>query len=100
VETNATKQLARQRGLAYFEYAKKYLDRNDLMNARSAAEEGLMLTCGPFYLAVRDQLEDILDAIRTRIARQRSVEFGQSAHVDWPETTLTPAKTSRQTLSR
>lgn len=82
METNPTKQLARQRGLVYLEYARSYLNREDLLNARSAAEEGLILTCGPFYLAVRDQLEDLLEVIKTRTVRQVRLDFGHSKQLN------------------
>ncbi len=63
--TDATRQLAKARGLAYLEYAKKYFEQGDRNNAESAVREGLRLTAGPFYLAVRDQLEEFLALVRT-----------------------------------
>jgi hypothetical protein len=57
------KETARTRGELYLEYAKGYLARQEFRNADMSAAEGLCLSVGPFYLAVRDQLEDIRVAI-------------------------------------
>ena len=55
------KQFAVQRGELYLGYARKYLSAGDSNNARSTAEEGLRLVSGPFYVAVRDRLQDFID---------------------------------------
>jgi hypothetical protein len=59
----AVKELAKLRGEAYLEDAKKYLSRRDYRNARATAVEGKRLCAGPFYLAVRDRLDDLMSAL-------------------------------------
>jgi hypothetical protein len=54
---------ARSRGVLYLDYAKQYLSRGDRDNALATAQEGLRLASGPFYLAVRDQPQDLLDEL-------------------------------------
>jgi hypothetical protein len=56
----ARKELAKRRGEVYPECAKKAFNPGNLADAYAYAEEGVMLSSGPFYLAVRDQLEDLL----------------------------------------
>jgi hypothetical protein len=56
----AMKELARDRGEIYLEYAQRSFNSGDSRNARSYREEGLQLTVGPFYLCVQDQLSDLL----------------------------------------
>ena len=53
----AIKEMARDRGEIYLEYAQRSYDSGDLLNASSYCEEGLALSTGPFYLCVRDQLQ-------------------------------------------
>ena len=55
----ARKGLSKCRGEVYLEYAQSAFDRGDLSNAHSYAEEGLLRSSGPFYLAVHDQLDDL-----------------------------------------
>ena len=59
----ATKEMARDRGEIYLEYAQRSFDSGDPLNARSYCEEGIRLSMGPFYLCVRDQLYDLLTKI-------------------------------------
>ena len=55
---------ARSHGQNYFQMAKNYRDANDLLNAVSCCLEGLALTFGISRpLAVRDQLQDLLDSL-------------------------------------
>ena len=55
---------ARSHGQNYFQLAKNYRDSNDLLNAVSCCLEGLVLTFGISRpLAVRDQLQDLLDSL-------------------------------------
>ena len=42
--------------------AKSYLSWRDYRNAEATALEGKRLCAGPFYLAVRDRLDDLLSA--------------------------------------
>jgi hypothetical protein len=57
-------QLARENGRRYLQLAKSYVQRGDLENAVSCCLEGLWGTLGVSRpLAIRDQLQDILDAI-------------------------------------
>jgi hypothetical protein len=56
----AVKEMAKTRGEAYLEYAKKYFSRGDLRNAKATAIEGRRLCQGPFYLAVQDELDDLI----------------------------------------
>src|SRR5579862_2133417 len=56
--------LAKQRGQNYLELVQSYRARNDLPNAVSCCLEGLEVTYGVSRpLAVRDQLNDLLDAL-------------------------------------
>jgi len=57
---SAVKEMAKTRGEAYLEYAKKYFSRGDLRNAKATAIEGRRLCRGPFYLAVQDELDDLI----------------------------------------
>jgi hypothetical protein len=66
MSTTAAKNVAAEYGRVYLEYARKYLEEGDLRNARSTAEEGIRLTCGSFYIAVRDQLDELLEMIEAR----------------------------------
>lgn len=55
---------ARSYGETYLHLAKTYRDSNDLLNAVSCCLEGLALTFGTSRpLAVRDQLQDLLDGL-------------------------------------
>src|SRR5215467_3486298 len=55
---------ARSCGQNYFQLAKSYRDANDILNAVSCCLEGLALTFGISRpLAVRDQLQDLLDSL-------------------------------------
>ena len=63
-EMDGRKTLAAQRGQIYLDFARRYLEKDDTPNAISHAEEGLRLTAGPFYIAVRDQLQDFLESAR------------------------------------
>ena len=55
---------ARSYGQNYFQLAKTYRDGNDVLNAVSCCLEGLVLTFGISRpLAVRDQLQDLLDSL-------------------------------------
>ena len=55
---------ARSYGQNYFQLAKTYRDANDVLNAVSCCLEGLALTFGISRpLAVRDQLQDLLDSL-------------------------------------
>ena len=55
---------ARSYGQNYFQLAKTYRDANDVLNAVSCCLEGLALTFGVSRpLAVRDQLQDLLDGL-------------------------------------
>jgi hypothetical protein len=60
---NGMKELATMRGEVHLETVKNYLSRGDLRNANATAIEGKRLCRGPFYLAVQDQLEDLIRAI-------------------------------------
>lgn len=60
----ARKKLARDRGELYLEYGLRSDENGDLANARSYCEEGLELNNGPFYLCVREQLEDLLMKVK------------------------------------
>ena len=62
-EASARKAFARHRGELYLEAAEKYRAVGDETNAHAAATEGLRLTAGPFYLAVRDELQDFLSTV-------------------------------------
>jgi hypothetical protein len=62
-EVNARKTLARQRGEIYLEVAERYRAAGDEANAHATAIEGLRLAAGPFYLAVRDKLQDFLSTV-------------------------------------
>jgi len=59
----AVKEMATMRGETYLELAKSYLSRRDYRNAKATALEGKQLSAGPFYLAVRDRLDDVLSGI-------------------------------------
>ena len=55
---------ARSHGQNYLQLANNYRDTNDLLNAVSCCLEGLTLTFGISRpLAVRDQLQDLLDSL-------------------------------------
>ena len=56
------KEMAKTRGETHLELAKSYLSRRDYRNAKATALEGKRLCAGPFYLAVRDRLDDLLSA--------------------------------------
>jgi hypothetical protein len=56
----AVKEMAKTRGETYLEYAKRYLVRRDFPNAKATATEGKRLCRGPFYLAVQEQLDDLI----------------------------------------
>src|ERR1700694_417812 len=57
-------QRARNNGQTYLQLAKSYVERGDRDNAVSCCLEGLCLTLGfSRPLAVRDQLQDVLDVI-------------------------------------
>ena len=58
----AVKEMAKMRGETYLAFAKSYLSRRDYRNAKATALEGKRLCAGPFYLAVRDRLDDLLSA--------------------------------------
>jgi hypothetical protein len=59
-----TEHLARENGRLYLQLAKSYAQRGDLQNAVSCCLEGLCMTLGVSRpLAIRDQLQDMLDAI-------------------------------------
>jgi hypothetical protein len=58
----AVKEMAKTRGETHLELAKSYLSRRDYRNAKATALEGKRLCAGPFYLAVRDRLDDLLSA--------------------------------------
>ena len=62
-EGRARKTLARQRGEIYLEVAETYRAASDEANAHATATEGLRLAAGPFYLAVRDKLQDFLSTV-------------------------------------
>jgi hypothetical protein len=64
IATDSRKELAATRGRIYLDYAKKYQESGDLRNAMSSAEEGIRLTSGPFYIAVRDELHDFVDMLK------------------------------------
>jgi hypothetical protein len=51
------REICRDRGEFYLGEARRYLHRGDRRNALSAVNEGLRSSMGPFYLAVRDELE-------------------------------------------
>lgn len=55
----AEKQLAKERGEAHLLYAKVALKHGDTKNAYHYVEEGLFCCAGPFYLRVRDELNDL-----------------------------------------
>jgi Tfp pilus assembly protein PilF len=55
----ARKDLARERGELYLDFAHRYFTQGDTKNALSTIEEGIRLTAGPFYLAVADRLSDL-----------------------------------------
>ena len=56
----AVKEMAETRGETCLEYAKNYLSRRNLRNAKATAIEGRRLCRGPFYLAVQDELDDLI----------------------------------------
>ena len=60
----AVKDMAKLRGELYLAEALKYEALADFSNAQAAAIEGLRLCMGPFYLACRDQLQDLLERIK------------------------------------
>ena len=66
------RQLAIHRGELYLEDARKYLAAGDCRNAYSTAEEGLRLVSRPFYVAVRDQLQGLIDQVKGSVARTRA----------------------------
>jgi hypothetical protein len=57
---SAVKEMAETRGETCLEYAKNYLSRRNLRNAKATAIEGRRLCRGPFYLAVQDELDDLI----------------------------------------
>lgn len=61
------KDLARTRGTLYFEYARKYQQKGDYRNALTTAQEGARLAAGPFYLAVQEQLRDLIHQLNQQI---------------------------------
>jgi hypothetical protein len=81
--SRAIKSMAKTRGELYFEEALKYEALGDYLNAQATAVEGLRLCMGPFYLAVRDQLQDLLDRVKPWTAfviTQYGVQAIQCAH--------------------
>jgi hypothetical protein len=58
------KKLATEWGHVYLEWATKCLKAGDTKRARRIAEDGTRRTIGPFYIAVRDQLDDLLELIQ------------------------------------
>jgi hypothetical protein len=60
-----SKQNASFCGREMLNYANSYLDRGDILNARSAVAEGLRMAAGPFYISVRDELQDLERLIDT-----------------------------------
>lgn len=60
-------KLARKRGEAYLSVAEMYCAAGDLWNAMAALTEASNLSMGPFYLAVRDQIEDLKLKIEARM---------------------------------
>ena len=57
---SAVQELAETRGETCLEYAKNYLSRRNLRNAKATAIEGRRLCRGPLYLAVQDELDDLI----------------------------------------
>jgi len=57
---SAVKEMAETRGETCLEYAKNYLSRRNLRNAKATAIEGRRLCRGPLYLAVQDELDDLI----------------------------------------
>jgi hypothetical protein len=55
--------MAKSHGETYLEYAKNYLSWRYLRNAKVTAIEGRRLCRGPFYLAVQDELDDLIREI-------------------------------------
>lgn len=49
----------RDRGEFWMNEARSYMRRGDVQNALSCVNEGLRSISGPFYLAVRDELEEL-----------------------------------------
>ena len=65
----AVKEIAKTRGEAYLEYAKKYLTQRDFRNAKATTVKGRRLCGGRFYLAVQEQLDDLLRDIEVAEAK-------------------------------
>lgn len=61
------KDLARTRGTLYLEYARKYQQKGDYRNALTTAQEGARLAADPFYLAVQEQLRDLIEQLKQQI---------------------------------
>jgi hypothetical protein len=72
--------MAKTRGETYLEYAKSYLSRRDFQNAKATAIEGRRLCRGPFYLAVEEQLDDLIREIhvaeKTPLKHSEAAELG------------------------
>jgi len=60
------KESARETGEFFLKEAQYYLRCNDLENAFAFVNEGMIRTCGPFMLGVRDRLHDLRVEIETR----------------------------------
>jgi hypothetical protein len=56
--------VCRDRGEFYFAEASRYFRLGDRHSALAAVEEGLLSSRGPFYLAVRDKLEELRTQLR------------------------------------
>jgi hypothetical protein len=65
----AVKEMGRARGETYLEYAMKYLTQRDFRNAKATTVEGRRLCGGLFYLAVQEQLDDLLRDIEVAEAK-------------------------------
>ena len=57
IRTELLRRCCRDRGEFYLGEARRYVRLMDFRNALSAVNEGLRSCAGPFYLAVRDELE-------------------------------------------
>ena len=77
---SAVKEMAETRGETCLEYAKNYLSRRNLRNAKATAIEGRRLCRGPFYLAVEEQLDDLIREIhvaeKTPLKHSEAAELG------------------------
>src|SRR5664280_114839 len=73
----AVKEMAKTRGETYLEYAKSYLSRRDFQNAKATAIEGRRLCRGPFYLAVQEQLDDLIREIH--VAEKTPLQQSEAA---------------------